>query len=398
MAGFGKVDLQRSKRWRARYVNPEVPRKPDGNYNYIGAPQTFRTKREAREWLAATQTRIAQGTWKSPEQEKFEREKEAHQIHIKSQKFGTYADKWLEGRELTPATRFSYESYLENHLKPRWGAVPIWKISVSEVRHWAAEVAPSRPGARKKSIELFRTILNSAVDDELISANPCKTNILKTVRAATSPTVKAHRKREPRALSMEELRQVAENVPPYMKVMVLLSGMVGLRAGEVRTLRGGDLEEKGNHLFLHIREGVTGNGKRLSYGTPKTSKSLRRVPVPYVLKEDILERARIAGSGGLLFPGLKGQNSLIPLSTYANALARLDKKIGIGHVSPHDLRHTASSLMQMQGVSEQVVRDVLGHTTTIMTQRYTHTFDEQLARAAGALASLYNSNEPDSLE
>jgi integrase len=42
-------------------------------------------------------------------------------------------------------------------------------------------------------------------------------------------------------------------------------------------------------------------------------------------------------------------------------------KAGLGHWHPHELRHSAASLMLAEGVKLQVVSEVLGHSSIRMT-------------------------------
>lgn len=390
---FGSIYKARSGRFVARYIHSYKPYNENGSPNRISAPSSFRTRTEAQAWLSEVQADIARGLWKSPEQLAAERLAAERASTLQEMKFGIYATDWLAARRLTPATLKSYESYLETHLMAHWEDTPIRSITTPAVRGWLAILAPNRPGARKKAFELFRTIMNSAVDDEIIDINPCKRNMLNTVAAATSTKVQAHRKRIPRALTMEQLKMAAAHVPAYMRLLVLLSGMTGLRSGEARALEGRHVIERGPHgLFVHIEQAYTGQGPNLVLGTPKTDKSIRDIPVPPVLADEVRAVAEKAGPNGLLFPGIVGPKQVMPEATYENALRRLEQVPQVGYLTPHDLRHTASSLMQANGVSQQVVRDILGHTKTTITQIYTHTHPEQFQAAASALSTAYTGN------
>jgi integrase len=57
-------------------------------------------------------------------------------------KFGDAADRWLAEQvvELRPATRASYKSYLENHLRPRWGNRRMDAIDVSDAARLVREL------------------------------------------------------------------------------------------------------------------------------------------------------------------------------------------------------------------------------------------------------------------
>lgn len=58
---------------------------------------------------------------------------------------------------------------------------------------------------------------------------------------------------------------------------------------------------------------------------------------------------------------------------------------GLGKVRPHDLRHTLASYLHGDGVPLAVVRDILGHLTLDMVNRYAHTFSRDRADALAAV-------------
>jgi integrase len=64
-------------------------------------------------------------------------------------------------------------------------------------------------------------------------------------------------------------------------------------------------------------------------------------------------------------------------------------KAGLGKWHPHELRHSAASLMLAAGVPLQVVSDVLGHSSIRMTADvYGHILQPQREEAAAALAGV----------
>ena len=52
---FGHLRKFKSGRWQASYLGPSGRRR--------NAPRTFRTKTEARTWLATIEADLARGTW-----------------------------------------------------------------------------------------------------------------------------------------------------------------------------------------------------------------------------------------------------------------------------------------------------------------------------------------------
>jgi integrase len=68
---------------------------------------------------------------------------------------------------------------------------------------------------------------------------------------------------------------------------------------------------------------------------------------------------------GLLFPGALG-TPLDP-DNFSHWFTRLCSQAGLGHWHPHDLRHSAASLMLAQGVGLEVVSEILGHASIAIT-------------------------------
>lgn len=82
---------------------------------------------------------------------------------------------WLAERDLAPATRDHYAQLLRDHVHPRFGDAPVPEINAAAVRTWHADLAKhTGPTARAHAYALLRTILATAVADELILANPCR--------------------------------------------------------------------------------------------------------------------------------------------------------------------------------------------------------------------------------
>lgn len=112
-SSWGNTRKLPSGRWQARY-------RADGVWR--AAPATYRTKRDAEAFLAATRADIERGTWLAPEHGR---------IPLRQ-----YADKWLEQKRsiLRPRSQEQYEANLRLHIKPKLGDKDLSKISPSMVR------------------------------------------------------------------------------------------------------------------------------------------------------------------------------------------------------------------------------------------------------------------------
>ena len=372
---FGSIRKLPSGRIQAKYINPANPKTPDGTRNYITAPTTFATVGKADIWLAQVQASIAAETWRSPEQVEAERVQAEIQAAKDAWTFRAYATQWMKDRELRPSTVRPNQSYLDNHLLPYWDDTPLKAITTPKVKEWLAVLAPGHEGARRKSYELFRAIMNTAVEDDLIPYSPCKRDLLK--RAKASPPQageKAFAKNPRRAITFDQLNALAETVPPYMALAVLWSGLVGFRPGEIRALQPKSLWQDGEgRLWVTVEQAVTGQGKHQIIGEPKTKGSNRPVPVPPSLRDDVEKAAAATGEDGFIFHPTGKPQSVIPEATYWENIQTASKRAGIGPVAPYDLRHTCiTRARELDASGGTVTGALVGHIAGSMTDHYTH--------------------------
>jgi hypothetical protein len=87
--------------------------------------------------------------------------------------FRHFAEEWLEARGLSDMTRETYIDALARHVYPTFGAVTVHKITPSAVRRWHRPLADRVPATAAKCYRIFRAILATAVEDQLIARNPC---------------------------------------------------------------------------------------------------------------------------------------------------------------------------------------------------------------------------------
>src|SRR5829696_25204 len=150
---FGRIRQLPSRRYQAGYTGPDLaPHK---------AASTFETLMDARGWLTEERRRIDAGTWTSPASRN-----QAVQVAT----LRTYAAAWLADRPLKPSTRDLYSRLLEQRILPILGDVPLKDFTPLTVRQWYAKLPAELPTRRAHSYALLRTILGSAVSDDLLAA------------------------------------------------------------------------------------------------------------------------------------------------------------------------------------------------------------------------------------
>jgi integrase len=168
---------------------------------------------------------------------------------------------------------------------------------------------------------------------------------------------------------------------------------IGLRQGEALGLRWDDVDLEAG--ILRVRQTlmrVTGQG--IVFGTPKSTKSRRDIPLPASLLDNLKAHrkaqteARLhAGSAwadsGLVFTHKDGRP--IDPSVDAGRWRKLLAEAGVRHYRLHDARHSAGTLMVAEGVDIRVAMAILGHSQISVTMRYQHAADQLLVDAAQKL-------------
>ena len=150
---FGTIRRLPSDRWQASYWY-------DGNRHF--APHTFRTKRNAGEFLSAIETELQRGEWIDPM---------SGRVLISE-----VAKEWKATIvDLRPSTKARDMGYLERYVIPRFGSCEIREITHVMVRSWVAELDSSglAPATTTKAFHILSKVLRFAVRARLIPSSPC---------------------------------------------------------------------------------------------------------------------------------------------------------------------------------------------------------------------------------
>ncbi len=171
----------------------------------------------------------------------------------------------------------------------------------------------------------------------------------------------------------------------------------GLRRGELLALRWEDVDLAAGT----IRVERSWDAKSRVVVKPKSRSGTRRVPIPAVLRDYLVEhRMRQGRADGLVF-STNGETPLTP-SNVTRRAATAWKRAGLRAIGLHEARHTYASLMIAAEVNAKALSTYMGHASvTITYDRYGHLMpgaedeaaallDAYLARSdtAGRLAQL----------
>ncbi|VBA60525.1 tyrosine-type recombinase/integrase [Mycobacterium attenuatum] len=354
--GFGRIRQERSGRFSAAYIGPDT--------KLHRAPRTFAAESDAEGWLAIERRKIDLGTWGAVER--------SDGITLRA-----YADKWIEERQLRPRTRQHYESMLERLILPDLGGAKIVTLTPAKVRQWHAGLGGAHPTRNAHAYALLHAICQTAVQDEVLDANPCR------IRAA----MQTKRRREVDILTPAELDRLAAKMPAELRASVLLAAWCGLRWGETSELRRGDIS--GDCSVLRIRRAVTYRQGRFYVGAPKTAAGVRDVAVPPHIRPII--KAHLKNHVGhtaesLLFTD--DDDTHLRADRYRTHWEKARAAIGKPNLRVHDLRHVGAVLAAQSGATTVELMHRLGHTTPQMALRYQHVAEGRDAEIAERLSKL----------
>jgi integrase len=170
-----------------------------------------------------------------------------------------------------------------------------------------------------------------------------------------------------RLIHAAETEPQAAHLPDFIRV----ASHTGMRKSELLGLEWQRVDLQA--ALVHLEPRNTKTGKR------------RSVPLNKVAREAILNRMRFraqyAPASPWVFVHRNGQRIQDMKRAFANACRRA----GITDFRIHDLRHTCAAWLVSAGVPLAEVRDLLGHTTIKMTERYAHLAPENVRIAVSVL-------------
>jgi integrase len=364
---FASINRIASGRWQVRYTDPA------GTRRY--APHTFADRVTAEAFVVDLRRRVDRGQW------------DATDANPREQvTFGVYAAGWLAnrqvaGRPIKARTREHYHAILDDHLLPTFGNRQLGAIKPKDVREWYEATLVDRPTMRSHAYSLLRTIFASAINDELIDANPAR--IVGAGRAKRVHKIKP--------ASIDELAVLTAAMPDRLRLMVTLASWCALRFGETVELRRGDIDLSSE--VIRIRRAAVRTRGGYSISTPKSDAGLRDVDIPphiVPIIEDHLAKYVGKGRDSLLFPALSNAARVQHLqpSTMQRHWYKARKQAGRDDLRWHDLRHSGAVLAAATGATLAELMARLGHSTPQAAMRYQHASRARGREIAALLSKL----------
>jgi integrase len=321
-------------------------RRTDWLASYVGSDskrhsKVFSKKIDAERFVHEMESRKLRGIWTNPD----------HGREL----FGDWLEDWWKTTtNLRPGTRARDESYMKKHVKPRWAAVPLAKISQVDVRAWVAELNAKglRPATVRLIYQILARALDAAVDGGMIPLSPCRRISLPKIERG-----------EPRFLTREQVHAIADAVPDYYRTLILTAAYLGPRWGELAGLRPARVDLL--HRKLHIVDQLTEVKGHIELGAPlKTPAARRTITIPRFLVPMLEEQ--ISRNTELVFQSRDGtpmRRTNFRRRTWATAL----KSAKLKEVHFHDLRHTAVAFAIERGAHPRAIQERMGHNSITTT-------------------------------
>jgi integrase len=266
------------------------------------------------------------------------------------------------------------------------------QITSWDIQRWRTERRKSGLKATtiNRRVSTLKAVLNRAVDAEVISNNPLGN--VKPLRVDDNSRVRFLSEEEEIDLRValderqsslragrdsgnrwratrghERLSALDGTFVDHLKPMVLLALNTGMRRGEIFSLRWPEVDFKRNTVTIIGVYSKSGKTRHINLN----SDALR-----------LLKDWSMQSSAALVFPNHKTGEAF---DNIKHSWTRLRAMAGLKDFRFHDLRHTFASKLVMAGVDLYTVKELMGHSTVQMTERYSHLAPEHKAKAVELL-------------
>jgi integrase len=328
--------------------------------------KTFPTLAEARAWRSEAQTAVRRGTMRAPTQMTL---RDAAEAWLESARAGSIRNR--SGDRYKPSVIRGYETSLRLRVLPELGNRKFSEIRRRDFQDLADRLLGEGldPSTIRNTLIPLRAIFRRALARGDVAVNP--------TRGLELPAVRGKRDR---IVSPEEAEALLSVLPENDRALWATALYGGLRRGELQALRWDDVDLANGVIRVErawdVREGPI---------EPKSRAARRRVPIPAILRDYLVEhRHGRPGVMGHVFGRPDGQAFDGP--TVAARAQTAWRQAGLKPITLHEARHTFASLMIAAGVNAKALASYMGHASvTITLDRYGHLMPGNEEEAAGLL-------------
>jgi integrase len=298
------------------------------------------------------------------------------------------ADDWLtcaragtarnrSGGRYKPSAVRGYERNLRLRVLPEYGGARLSELRLVDLQRWVDRMARSGldPATLRSTVTPLRAILRRAEQLGQLHGNP--------TRGLTLPA--AHSRQE-RFASAQEAAMLLDALDADDRTLWATALYAGLRRGELLALRWADIDLADG--VIDVRRGWDAEAGEVE---PKSRNGRRRVPIPGVLRDYLIERRLGADPRSRVF-----ESDWHVRKAVERARERWEAK-GLAPLALHEARHSYASLMIAADVNAKALSRWMGHANIGVTfDLYGHLMPGSEAEGAALLdAYLARSAAPE---
>lgn len=274
-----------------------------------------------------------------------------------------YGLQWLDSplREQAESTLVKYKEVFELHIKPHFGSKRLDEIKKRHVKDFVGELKGKELSTSRSQVILsvLSGMFENAVEDELISVNPCQ-----KMRKYCGKD----KRRDIVPLTPTEVQETLENATALKFVLYaayLVDVRTGLRLGELLALEWMDFDL--DNRTVEVNKTYNYHLDQTRPPKNKKTRTLDLTPACVEALRKLRAKRKVASISGLVFTDAKGKRL-----NYAYLQRKL-KEVSPRPIRFHDLRHTYATLRIAKGDNILDVSKQLGHHSVAFTlDRYAH--------------------------
>ncbi len=274
-------------------------------------------------------------------------------------KFKEFAELYIENYAKVNKRSWKTDEYMLKRVKEFFNEKDLHEIDSLLIDQFRASIL--KEGVTKSTanryMALLKSMLNLSIEWGYLKTNPVKVKFFSEMDNLKE-----------RILSKEEEQSLLEACSAHLKPIVLTALHTGMRKGEILNLKWSQVD----FTNMVIKVENTKSGKP------------RLIPINECLLEELMRLKRQSGKSNYVF---LYPDSGKPLKDVKRSFPGAVRRSGIRGLRFHDLRHSFASRLVAKGVDLITIKELLGHHSVRITERYTHSNSEQKKSAVERLAS-----------
>lgn len=291
--------------------------------------------------------------------------------------------------KLKPTSVKSEGARIRNHVLPLLGDYELGELDPLVIKAWVAQLLagdeelnrdPLAPKSIRNAHGLLYAIMQEAVHQKLIRANPCQRTGLPRI---------PHK--EMRFLTEVEVARLVGEMPTYWQPIVLLLAATGMRWAEVCGLMVKHVDVLARTLRVEQALHELSAASPLVLTEPKTERSRRTLTYPPEVADVLARLVAARGREEYVFTEPDGK-SAVRYRRFWRLYVKHAARAGLEGLRIHDLRHTHAAHLIAGKVPLTGVQRRLGHSSiTVTSDLYGHLLpvvDEDITKATSLLLSM----------